>query len=113
MLGELINSKELKQLTQQMKKGKGREDKMSCAFDEFLLEEREEAKREGKEVGKAEGKAENIIDLLEEHGIVPDDLKKEIFEQRDLMVLKSWLKIAVRAADIEEFVSRMNEPFVK
>lgn len=105
MLCELINSRELKQLTQQMKKGKDREEEMSCAFDEFMYEEREEA--------KAEGKAESIIDLLEEHGTVPDDLKKEIFAQKDLVVLKDWLKMAVKASGIEDFASRMNEPFVK
>lgn len=109
ILCELINSRELKQLTQQMKKGKDREEEMSCAFDEFMYEEREEAKREGKKAGKAE----SIIDLLEEHGTVPDDLKKEIFAQKDLMVLKDWLKMAVKASGIEDFASRMNEPFVK
>ena len=58
-----------------------------------------------KNEGKVEGKAECIIDLLEERGIVSDDLKRRILEQSDFEVLKSWLKLAVRVKNVEEFVT--------
>ena len=58
-----------------------------------------------KNEGNVEGKAECIIDLLEERGIVSDDLKRRILEQSDFEVLKSWLKLAVRVKNVEEFVT--------
>ena len=53
--------------------------------------------------GKAEGKAEFVLELLEELGTVPDDLRKEILAERDLEKLSAWHKLAARCGTIEEF----------
>jgi hypothetical protein len=55
--------------------------------------------------GRAEGKQEDILELLEECGEINDELRKVISSQKDLEVLKSWLKAASRVDSIEEFES--------
>lgn len=64
-------------------------------LEEWLKEERAEA--------KAEGKAESVLELLEEFGEVPEDLKVRIMQERNLEVLKRMMKAAVRAKSVEEF----------
>ncbi len=56
----------------------------------------------------AEGKSESIVDLLEEYGTVQDKLKEEIFKQKDLQILKEWLKLAVKVESVEEFAQQIN-----
>ena len=56
----------------------------------------------------AEGKAESIVDLLEKYGTVQDKLKEEIFKQKDLQILKEWLKLAVKVESVEEFAQQIN-----
>ena len=53
--------------------------------------------------GKTAGKAESILDLLEEMGQVPADIRERITSQQDPDILRSWLKLAGRAESIEEF----------
>lgn len=55
------------------------------------------------EDGIARGKAESIIELLEESGNVPEDLKTTILQETDLSVLKKWFKLAIKANSTEEF----------
>lgn len=55
------------------------------------------------EDGIARGKAEDIIELLEEYGSVPEDLKTTILQETDLSVLKKWFKLAIKANSAEEF----------
>lgn len=55
------------------------------------------------EDGIARGKAEDIIELLEEYGSVPEDLKTTILQETDLSVLKKWFKLAIKANSTEEF----------
>jgi len=38
--------------------------------------------------GRAEGKAEAVLELLEDLGDVPEELRRKIMEQRDLDILK-------------------------
>lgn len=56
----------------------------------------------------AEGKSESIVDLLEEYGTVQDKLKEEIIKQKDLQILKEWLKLAVKVESVEEFAQQIN-----
>lgn len=53
--------------------------------------------------GKAEGKAEDIPDLLKEMGDVSDILRDYIMSQKDLTILKEWLKVAANSKDVESF----------
>lgn len=59
----------------------------------------------GMEQGIAQGKAEDILELLEECGEIPKDLRKTILEETDLERLRAWLKLSAKADSIEEFRS--------
>ncbi len=63
-------------------------------------------KRERIEV-KAVGKMEGILDLLEDLGEVPDDLRVMIEEETSLSKLRSWLKAAAKAESIHQFMEQM------
>ena len=69
------------------------------SFQEMLREEYDE--------GKAEGKAEAVLNLLEELGEISDDLRVRIISEKDLDVLKRWLKQAVKSESIDEFIEKM------
>ena len=53
--------------------------------------------------GKIEGKIDSILELLEEHGNVSEELRACIQEEKDMEVLKSYLKKASRVQSVEEF----------
>ena len=57
----------------------------------------------GKIEGKIEGKIDSILELLEEHGNVSEGLRTCIQEEKDMEVLKSYLKKASRVQSVEEF----------
>lgn len=44
-----------------------------------------------------------IFDLLSDYGEIPEDLKKQITDQKDISVLRHWHELAARSASIEEF----------
>ena len=68
-------------------------------LEELIKEERENGRIEG----KAEGKAESILELLSDLGEVPEELRKKILGEKDLDILKSYLKKASASKTIEEF----------
>lgn len=80
---------------------------MCRALEELMADELEAKRIEGRAEGRAEGKAENVLELLEECGKIPAELEKRILCERNLEVLVRWLKIAARAASIEEFQKAM------
>ena len=53
--------------------------------------------------GKIEGKIDSILELLEELGTVSDELCSCIQEEKDMEVLKLYLKKASRAQSVQEF----------
>ena len=70
----------------------------NCCREEKVLE-----RQAGKAEGRVEGKAESIIELLEELGPVPEELRKKIMKERDAETLKGGLKLAAKAASVEDF----------
>lgn len=60
-----------------------------------------EAEKRIREKGKAEGKTEDIIELLEEVGLISEELEKRILAQKNLELLRTWLKLASRSRSIE------------
>ena len=62
-----------------------------------------QGKIQGKIEGRIEGKIASIMELLEEHGTVPDGLRTCIQEEKDMEVLKLYLKKASRVQSVEEF----------
>lgn len=59
---------------------------------------------------RLEGKAEDIIELLEDIGVISEQLEKRIREQNDLQTLGKWIKLAARSKDIMEFERLISEP---
>ena len=80
-----------KQLFQMLKE----DDVMCDALREFFKDELQDA--------NANGKAEDIIELLKDVGDVSEGLSRIIYNQKDIEVLKKWLKLAARTGSIEEF----------
>ncbi len=64
-----------------------------------------QTREEGIEVGKQEDRAEAILELLEDLGEIPAELKETVFKQTDFSILKRWFKLAARASSLEEFQS--------
>lgn len=56
---------------------------------------------------KLEGKIEDILDCLEELGVIPEELRERILKETDLEQIKKWLKLAVKVDSIEEFIEKM------
>ena len=76
------------------------------AWEEKIME-REKGRQEGRADGKVAGKAESVLEILEEYGEVPDELRDRVLAQSDLEILKSWLKVANKVGSIEEFVEKI------
>lgn len=75
---------------------------------EIVELEKRESREEGLLEGEAKGKAVSILELLEEVGVVSEDLRETILSQRDMDILKKWIKLSARAATIDEFMEKMN-----
>ena len=57
--------------------------------------------------GKAEGKIESIFELLEDLGEIPEELRTKILGEKDLQVLKKWIKLAAKVDSIEQFQEKL------
>lgn len=114
-------SKELVSLLQYMKNTSlnnpeiESKDERMIRLDEIVTEVKESEEWEavqmnileiGMEQGIAQGKAEDILELLEECGEVPKNLRNTILEETDLERLRAWLKLSAKAGSIEEFRSQ-------
>ena len=80
---------------------------------EYIAMEREEAWEDGKSEGLTEGLSEGlsvsreaILDLLGEHGEVPEELRARICAESDKETLKRWTKLAAKAESLEVFSSK-------
>lgn len=78
-------------------------------FENFEAYDVQETRRLSRAEGKAEGKAESVLELLEDLGEIPDELKKKVMAQKDLEVLKKWHKVAARAESIAQFKEKIDE----
>ena len=61
----------------------------------------------GETLGEARGKALSILEILSEHGTVPDALIETIMNQKDIKILGTWLKLAIKTSSIHEFKEKM------
>jgi hypothetical protein len=73
--------------------------------EEWIKEERADAKAEGMTEGKLQGKSEDILELLEDLGTPSESLRERIFAITDLQVLKKLLSKAAKVQSLEEFES--------
>lgn len=78
-------------------------------YDEqkYRAMEKKEWIAEGEKRGISKGKASAVIEILEEHTPVPENLKRQIMAETDESILKNWLKLAARSSSLEEFVQKM------
>lgn len=69
-------------------------------FDEIMYY----AKRDG----KIEARVQSILELLEDYGEIPEEVRQRLEGETNLGVLKEWHKIAARAQSIQEFVDKID-----
>lgn len=62
-----------------------------------------EEKAAERAAGKAEGKADDVLELLEDLGEVPQELRDEIHAEKNLEELSRMHKLAAKVKSIEEF----------
>lgn len=51
--------------------------------------------------------SDSILEMLTRHGDIPSGLECRIMEEKDIEVLKRWLKLAVECKSFEEFSKKM------
>ena len=76
-------------------------------YEKGVEEGRKEGHQEGVKEGIAAGKAEAVLELLEDIGMIPDEIRKKILNEKDLEVLTKWLRLAVKVNSMEEFLTKM------
>jgi predicted transposase/invertase (TIGR01784 family) len=76
-------------------------------LEELLKDERAEGKAEGKAEGIAVGIAESILNLLAGLSPVPEELQERIMLEKNLDILRKWVKQAAKADSIEQFRQNM------
>lgn len=73
---------------------------------------KEEGRREGERIGEEHGKQtafkESIYVFLHDLGEIPEELKQRIENIQDTDLLKSWIKLAAKSKDVEDFMKNMN-----
>lgn len=110
---EKADSERIRKIHECVKRIKSSEEmgvKYMQAWEEKIMERekgRQEGRAEGRADGKVAGKAESVLEILEEYGEVPDELRDRVLAQSDLEILKSWLKVANKVGSIEEFVEKI------
>ena len=57
--------------------------------------------------GQRERSIEDIMELLEDYGVIPEELHKKILNEQDPDTLKKWLKLAAKVSSMDEFAAKM------
>lgn len=68
---------------------------------------RKEGRAKGRREGKAEGRAESIVEILEGYGAIPVDIRQKILAEREIEVLKEWLKLSLQVKSAEQFAEQI------
>ena len=78
-------------------------------YDEEAVFEivRKDEYEKGHQEGVIAGKAESVLELLEDIGTIPEEVREKITGEIDLEILKKWHKLAAKSESIDEFVSKM------
>lgn len=67
-----------------------------CNWSEHFIEK-------GIEQGVEKGTRQAIIDLLEDLGAIPEDIRRRIFAETNMEILRKWHKSAARSESFEGF----------
>ena len=57
--------------------------------------------------GQRERSIEDIMELLEDYGVIPEELHKKILSEQDPDTLKKWHKLAAKVSSMDEFAAKM------
>lgn len=81
-------------------------------YKSVLGEEEEEynmcqAMKEWREEERGAERAESVLELLEELGVVPENIKYKIIREADLVTLSKWNKLLIKVDSVEVFISKM------
>lgn len=66
----------------------------------------EEGEAVGKAAGEVVGKVESVLELLEDLGEIPKELRERILSESNLPVLKQWLKAAAKSESLQAFLDQ-------
>lgn len=50
---------------------------------------------------------EHILELLKDLGDISDEVRKKIYDEKDLEVLSKWFKLAAKSDTMEQFIKAM------
>lgn len=93
--------------SEQFKEGKD----MCEALREIWADDIERARSEGLRLGMEEGREEgmtlSVVTLLDVKDTVSTPLKEKIHKEKDIEILKSWVKLAASVSSAEEFEDKM------
>lgn len=68
----------------------------------FRLDSKKEGLYEGREQGRIRTRQDDIIECLKQKGLLDEELTNAIYSQYDIVILKSWLRIALKSKSKEE-----------
>ena len=73
--------------------------------DQWAIEDaiKEDSWNEGHAKGDLYRSKQSILDLLEELGNIPEDVRCRIDQTGDIETLRKWLKFAAHAEDFDDF----------
>ncbi|MBD5530071.1 MAG: Rpn family recombination-promoting nuclease/putative transposase [Lachnospiraceae bacterium] len=77
------------------------------AYKEGHEDGKEIGEENGKVIGQRNGRRQDIMDLLEDWGEVPGDIRDHIYAEEDTEVLRKWHKAAARAEGFDDFRAKM------
>lgn len=75
-------------------------------FEEIMQYNREQGEQIGIAKGELTAKRQAILDVLEIYGTIPEDLRKRIESENNLLKLTDWHILAVKSGSIEGFQKR-------
>lgn len=72
-------------------------------LEEYIWYAKREAAEEAAEEATQNAQIQSILELLEDYGEIPEDLKTQL-QKADTDTLKKYLKLAAKAESIEDFL---------
>lgn len=76
-------------------------------YEEIIYYERKEAAEEAARIASKNTKVQYILELLEEYGDVPENVKSRLNDEEDAEQLKRWHKLAAKVDSIDTFARQM------
>ena len=83
-------------------------DEREAGKQEGLQEGWKAGKQEGLQEGVRKGKSESILNILEDLGEVPENLRQQILTEKDPNILKKYLQQAVKAESVDQFIEAIS-----